>query len=78
MNHFHGEHPDRQLLFLQELVAEHATISSDIVGVGTHTWAIHGSIAVDGEVIVAEYDTPDQARLVLDQLSSADHGTAAH
>ncbi len=75
--HQPGEHPDRQLQFLQELVAEHATISGDIIEVGTHSWAIHGSIAVDGEVIMAEYDTPDQARRVLSKLSSADHGTAA-
>ena len=69
MNDQSGEQPDRQLLFLQALVAEHATIAGDVVEVGTHTWAIHGSIAVDGDVIMAEYDTHDQARFVLDKLS---------
>ena len=73
-----GEHPDRQFLFLQELVAEHATISGDIIEVGTHTWAIHGSIAVDGDVIMAEYDTPDQARLALGKLSPADPKPMPH
>ena len=74
MNDQSGEQPDRQLLFLQELAAEHATIAGDIVEVGTHTWAIHGSIAVDGEVIMAEYDTHDQARIVLDKLSRRGEG----
>jgi hypothetical protein len=57
--------------------ADDATISGDIIEADTHSWAIHGSIAVDGEVIVTETDTPDKARLVLGKLSSADHGTAA-
>jgi hypothetical protein len=77
MYHLSAEHPDRELLFLQQLLEEHATISGDIIEVGTNTWALHGSIPVDGEVIVAEYDSPDQARRVLDELSSAGDGTAA-
>jgi len=77
MKHERGELPDRQLLFLQELVQEHATIAGDVVEIGTHTWAIHGSIPVDGEVIMAEFDTYDQAKIVLDKLSATEHGTAA-
>jgi hypothetical protein len=68
MNDQRGEQPDRQLQFLQELIDEHATIAGDIIEVGTDTWAIHGSIAVDGEVLIAEYDTPDQARMALAKL----------
>jgi hypothetical protein len=64
-----GEQPDRQLRFLQELIDEHATIAGDIIEIGTDTWAIHGSIAVDGEVLLAEYATPDQARIALDKLA---------
>ena len=67
-----GECPERQLAFLQELLAQRATISGDIIVVGAHTWAIHGSISVDGEVIMAEYDNPDQARLVLGELFAVD------
>ena len=72
MNDQSGEQPDRQLLFLQELVEGHATIAVDIIEVGTDTWAIHGSIAVDGEVIMAEYDTHDQARIALDKLAKGE------
>ena len=67
-----AELPDRQLEFLQELLAQRAIISGDIIEIGAHTWAIHGSISVDGEVIVAEYDTPDQARLALGKLYATD------
>jgi hypothetical protein len=68
MNDQSGEQPDRQLIFLQELIDEHATIAGDIIEVGTDTWAIHGSIAVDGDVLLAEYDSLDHARIALAKL----------
>ena len=63
-----GEKSDRQLVFLRELVDENATIAGDITEVATNTWAIHGVIPVDGEVIMAEFDTYNQAKVVLDSL----------
>ena len=60
--------PDRELVFLEELVEEHATIAGDVIEIDTHTWAIHGSIAVDGDVIMAEFDTEEHARHVLEDL----------
>ena len=50
------EHPDRHLPAAEEhivevLVEEHVQVSCDIVPIDGHTWAIHGSIAVDGEVV---------------------------
>jgi hypothetical protein len=77
MNGELGERPDRQLLFLEELVEEHAAVAGDVVEIDTHTWAIHGSIAVDGDVIMAEFDTQDEARAVLNELA-AEHRRAAH
>jgi hypothetical protein len=62
---------DGQLTFLEELVDEHATIDGDVIEIGAHTWAIHGSIAVDSEVIMAEYDTEEHARIALDELFTA-------
>ena len=59
---------DGQLRFLQDLVEEHASIAGDVVQVGDHLWAIHGFIAVDGDVLMAEFETREQATLVLDQL----------
>jgi hypothetical protein len=68
MNDHRGEQPDRQLVFLQELIGEHAIIAGDIIEVDPDTWAIHGSIVVDGEVLLAEYHTADQARIALEKL----------
>ena len=62
--------PDPQLVFLEELAEEHAVIAGDVIEIDSHTWAIHGSIAVDGDVIMAEFDTEEHARIVLDELSS--------
>lgn len=61
---------DPQLRFLEELVAERATIAGDILELDPNTFAIHGTIAVDGDVIMAEYDTEAHARTVLDQLTA--------
>jgi hypothetical protein len=63
-------HLDHQLEFLRALEANHATIAGDVLEIGSHAWAIHGSIPVDGEVIVAEFETSDQALAVLATLSS--------
>ena len=62
---------DPQLAFLEELVDEHAVVAGDVIALGAHTWAIHGSIAVDGDVIMAEYDTEEHARVVLAALAAA-------
>ena len=68
-----GDH--RQLVFLEELVEEHATVAGDVIEIDTHTWAIHGSIAVDGDVIMAEFDTEEHARTVLGELSDEEPGS---
>lgn len=62
------DEPSPQLKFIEELIDENARVAGDIIEVGTNTWAIHGSIAVDGEVILAEYGTFEEAKSVLDQL----------
>jgi hypothetical protein len=71
-----GSDPDPQLVFLEELVEEHATVAGDVIEIDAHTWAIHGSIAVDGDVIMAEYDSEEHARIVLDELAAEEHRAA--
>ena len=44
---------------VQQLIEQHARVSGDIVPIDGHTWAIHGLIAVDGDVIMAEFDDLD-------------------
>ena len=63
---------DAQLLFLEEMVEEHTTIAGDVIEIDAHTWAIHGSIAVDGDVIMAEYESEAHARIVLAALAPAE------
>jgi hypothetical protein len=62
--------PKRQLEFLRELLAENASIGGDVLEIAKSTWAIHGVIPVDGEVLMAEFETYDEAILVLYQLRS--------
>ena len=64
---------DPQLVFIEELeVEEHAVIAGDVIEIDSHTWAIHGSIAVDGDVIMAEYESEEHARIVLGELFTAE------
>jgi hypothetical protein len=63
-----GKHPERQLEFLRVLLVEHASIGGDVLEIGKDTWAIHGVIPVDGEVLMAEFETCEEANHVLDRL----------
>ena len=59
---------DRRLRLLEQLVDERVPVAGDVVEVSVGVWAIHGSIPVDGEVILAEFSLLDEARSVLAQL----------
>jgi hypothetical protein len=59
--------------FLCELAAADAPIAGDIAKIDDGTWAIHGAIQVDGEAILAEFTTEDEARTVLDHLPATSH-----
>jgi hypothetical protein len=60
---------------VQVLVDEHVHVSCDLVPIDDETWAIRGSIAVDGEVIVAEFHDRADAETAVEQLYAAEHGT---
>jgi hypothetical protein len=70
MNDERSEKPDHQFQFLHRLVEQNAIVAGDIVEIDTHIWAIHGSIPRDGDVLMAEFDTLDHARVALRQLST--------
>jgi hypothetical protein len=57
-----------QVEYLTELVKARTEVAGDIVQIGLTTWAIHGSIPVDGEVLVAEYDSLESAKAAIAQL----------
>jgi hypothetical protein len=61
-------HLDGQLEFLIELLEENASIDGDVLRISTSRWAIHGDIPVDGEILMAEFDTYEEARYVLDEV----------
>jgi hypothetical protein len=56
------------LQFLTELVNSHTEVAGDILQIGTATWAIHGSVPMDGQVLLAEYDSLESAQQALAQL----------
>jgi hypothetical protein len=71
----HHELPPSEQRVVQELVDEHVHVSCQLVPIDEQTWAIQGSIAVDGEVILAEFDNPEDAELALEQLAASEHDT---
>lgn len=65
---------DSQLLLLRALLGGNATIDGAVLQIDDDTWAIHGVIPVDGDVLMAAYETYRQARIVLDQLPAGRQG----
>ncbi len=72
MNDPRDSHLERQLRFLQALVEENASIGGDVLEIHQDTWVIHGVIPVDGEVLMAEFETYDEAKRVLDGVRAAE------
>jgi hypothetical protein len=60
---------------MQELLDERRDAWCDLVPVDQRTWAIRGSIAYEGEVILAEFDTREIAELALEWLVTAEGST---
>jgi len=58
----------RELEFLTALVDSHSEVDSDVLQIGPATWAIHGSVPMDGQVLLAEYDSLEAAQAALAQL----------
>ena len=59
---------DDELQFLQDLVKENASIAGDVLQVGDNLWAVHGFIPVDGDVLMGEFGSYDEAMNLLAQL----------
>ena len=59
---------DDRLEFLEALVEENASIAGDVVQVSEHLWAIHGFVPYDGEEVMAEFESYEEATIVLGQL----------
>lgn len=59
-----------KLTFIRRLLEGNVVIAADVVEISHGTWAIHGVIPVDGDVLVAEFPTYDGARRALDALAT--------
>ena len=60
---------------VEELIDEHFPFDCDVIPIDSHTWAIHGFIPVDGEVILAEFHTREDANAALALLADAERRT---
>ena len=64
---------DRRVV--EELIDEHYPFDCDVIAIDSHTWAIHGSIPVGGDVILAEFEKKEDAAVALELLSAAENRT---
>jgi hypothetical protein len=64
-----GSHDEIDRQFAATLEITHAAVAGDVVRIDAHTWAIHGSIPVDGEVLLAEYEEASDAAEALVRLA---------
>ena len=71
MNDHHHDLPPAHERVVETLVEEHVHVSCALLPVDDHTWAIVGSLAVDGDEIVAEFDTHDAAQLAVEEIAAA-------
>jgi hypothetical protein len=55
---------------LDALRTQPGWIDGDVFRIDDNTWAIHGAIPVDGEVILAEFEKPEDAQAILKDLAN--------
>jgi hypothetical protein len=68
----HGNHHNHLADVLVELAGEVVEVDKDVIEVDEDTWAIHGRIAYDGEVLVAEFASEEEAWAALSDLTATD------
>jgi hypothetical protein len=69
MTETHAEGAAGEAEVIDEILDDHARIDGDVVEIDSHTWAIYGFIAGDGEVLLAEFDRRDSAVIALQDLA---------
>jgi hypothetical protein len=68
MDNQHGESPET---LINSILPLQPRLGQDLFQMDAEIWAIHGSIPVDGEVILAEFDQRETAATVLAHLAAA-------
>jgi hypothetical protein len=61
-------------MVLDALYSHLGWIDGDVFRIDDNTWAIHGVIPVDGDVILAEFGKREDARAVLERLTITESG----
>jgi hypothetical protein len=59
------------LEIIEVLIDERVRVDCNLILIDDHTWAIHGTIAVDGNVILAEFESKDDAEAALERIAAA-------
>jgi hypothetical protein len=67
-----GERSSAQRHVIEDLIYEHARVAGDVVQIDPQTWAIHGPIAVDSDVIMAAFNSRDEAEAAIKDLRAAE------
>jgi hypothetical protein len=57
---------------IQELADEHLEAWCVVAPIDERTWAIVGTLAYEGQVILAEFDSREIAELALEELAALD------
>jgi hypothetical protein len=63
---------------IRELADEHLHAWCVVAPIDERTWAIVGTLAYEGEVILAEFDTREVAQLALHELAALDPDITVH
>lgn len=71
INEERGEQANAELVIIETLIDEHVRVDCNLIQIDRETWAIHGTIAVDGEVIVAEFTDQAEAQFALERIAAA-------
>jgi hypothetical protein len=66
-----------EMQIIEALIDEHVRVDCNLVPIDENTWAIHGSIAVDGNVILAEFGNREDAEAALVRIAAAEASVAA-
>jgi hypothetical protein len=75
MDNQHGESPET---LINSILPLQPRLGQDLFQMDAEIWAIHGSIPVDGEVILAEFDQREAAAAVLAYLAAAQEHSRYH
>ena len=60
---------------IEELIEERVRVECNILEIDGSTWALHGGIGIDSDVILAEFGNRVDAEIALQQISAGENRT---